>query len=192
MAADGPGAVARLDEDFAEWAAGRTPAQVEACRAYQLGEHRLLNGVLRGRIDRSQLTRRENVRLVDLRAELDDAIDAGWVTRSVIVHRGIRRAEAVLGTDRLEDITGQERVLRGYVSTSAAASAAERFAAGIEAAVLRLEIPAGMSAAWLPLVGVEEYRDQAELLLPHLTRVRLGSVERGPTGRPLIHCEVVG
>ena len=187
-----PDAIARLDEDFAEWATSRTAAQVEACRAYQQGDHRLLNGVLRGRLDRGQLTRRENLRFVDLRAELDDAIDAGRVSRPVVVHRGFRRVEAVLGTDRLQDLAGQERVLRGYVSTSAAEWAAERFAAGIEAAVLRVEIPAGISGAWLPLVGVEEYRDQAELLLPHLTRVRLGSVERGLTGRPLIHCEVVG
>jgi hypothetical protein len=42
----------------------------------------------------------------------------------------------------------------------------------------------------MPLVGVEEYRDQAELLFPHLTRVTLVKVERGPTGRPLIACEV--
>jgi hypothetical protein len=59
-------------------------------------------------------------------------------------------------------------------------------------AVLRLSFPPGPGAAWLPLVGMEEYREQAELLLPHLTRVRLGSVEQGPTGRPLLNCEVYG
>ena len=63
--------------------------------------HRLLNGVLRGRLDRCRLTRRENLRFVALRAELDDAIEAGRTARPVSVYRGGGRRRARSGRGRV-------------------------------------------------------------------------------------------
>ena len=94
----------------------------------------------------------------------------------------------------LEEPVGDHDLLAcpRYVSTSATEWAARRFSVGLDGAVLQLAVPAGANAAWMALVGVEEYRNQAELLLPHLTQVTLVGTERGSTRQPLIDCEIHG
>jgi hypothetical protein len=174
--------IALLDRDFASWASSLLPAQLNALRAYQEGAYRLINGVLRGRIDRSSLSRRENELVLTVRAALDDAIDAGTMVRPCRVYRGIRDVQRVFGVDSPDALLSEDFVLAGYVSTSIRRLVAERFGRGSQGAVLELLVPAGANAAWLPIVGGEDYRDQAELLLPHLTRISVtaaGQDERG-------------
>lgn len=180
-----------LDRDFAGWAASLTPAQLDGLRAYQEGAYRLVNGVLRGRIDRRSLSRRENELVVTVRAALDEAIEAGAMVRPFRVYRGIRDVERVFGVRTNDALLGEEFFLAGYVSTSARRLIAERFGRSAQGAVLDLLVPPGATAAWLRLVGGEDYRDQAELLLPHLTRVSVTEVERDERGIPIIAGKVV-
>lgn len=191
---EGPGRQAEielLDRDFAGWAASLSPAQLDGLRAYQEGAYRLVNGVLRGRIDRRSLSRRENELVVTVRAALDEAIEAGAMVRPLRVYRGIRDVERVFGVRTTDALLGQEFFLAGYVSTSARRLIAERFGRTAQGAVLDLLVPPGATAAWLRLVGGEDYRDQAELLLPHLTRVSVTAVELDPRGVPTIAGKVV-
>ena len=180
-----------LDRDFAGWAGSLSPAQLDGLRAYQEGAYRLVNGVLRGRIDRRSLSRRENELVLTVRAALDQAIEAGAMARPFRLYRGIRDVERVFGVRTTEALLGEEFFLAGYVSASARRLIAERFGRSAQGAVLDLLVPPGASAAWLRLVGGEDYRDQAELLLPHLTRVSVTDVDLDERGIPLIAGKVV-
>ena len=110
-----PDLIGRLNREFVGWAESLSGDEIDAIRAYQSGAHRLVNGVLRGRIDRTRLTRRDQELFVRTRAGLDSAIGRGVLPSPVRSYRGVRDCEQVFGADTagLERLIGEEWVLRG-------------------------------------------------------------------------------
>ena len=163
-------AIDNLDAGYAAWAASLAREEVAALRSYQSSERAfpLVNGVLRGTIDASTLDASEAGLVGDVIAGLGTAIAKGQLPAAVRVWRGLRSLHSTFGVHPAEAdrLVGSEHRLAGYASCSVVRSVAETaFIHPSDGALLRITVPVGVTAAWLPLVGAPGFSDEYELLL---------------------------
>lgn len=157
--------VDQFDAHFAEWASNLTGPELAALEEYQAagGLHADINAFLRGDYDDL------DDEVIDMIAALDSAIAKGRTPDTItITWRGQPVEEPF-------DLDGDIDVL-GLLSTSIIESIARGFTGDNEGGVIvRLVVPGGTPAAWLPLVGNPDLAHEAELLLGASTRVRIVS-----------------
>lgn len=158
-----------------------TRAEVAALRAYQdlEGDHEHLNAFLDsgGEIDAQHPA-------YEIVTGLDGLLRRAFLPRSLVVHRGIGDA------DRVPFFVGDIENYRGYPSTSLDPTVAREFAAGPRPAVLRIVVPEGTRALWVPPLGRRDLRYEQEVLLRRNTPIRYG--RRTMDGDVVVvFCEVV-
>lgn len=186
---------AALDASFSSWAASLAADQVAALRRYQSTNrtYRLVNGVLRiGVTALDGLAPSERQVVVETVAAVSSAVASGVLAEPVEVWRGVRNLVAVFGAGpaQAEAPVGRRRTLAGFASTTLDRSVAvAEFTNPGRGALLRLRVPTGVHAAWLPLVGRPELAYQQELLLEEDLDFTVARVVR-EAGTVVLECEV--
>ncbi|MCC7077904.1 MAG: hypothetical protein IT198_12330 [Acidimicrobiia bacterium] len=127
-------------------------------------------------------------------SDLRDAVRRRRLPVDVRVFRGVRNVERTCGMSReeLTGLVGQQRQLRGFLSTTMDRRVAlEEFAEpGRAPALLELVAPRGKAALWMPAVGDTDLAYQRELLFDHRTRIVIREV-RDEDGLGVIVGEIV-
>jgi ADP-ribosyltransferase exoenzyme len=166
--------VAQLDEDFTEWLARLRHSEVAELRLYQGVGYVRINGVLRDTVPAEG----EALRRVLLSIEgIDSAIMKGRLERPVCVYRGIRDSLAVFGVNSLEELLNEVARDPGYMSTTVDSTVALGMVEPRDgAAIVKLHVPAGQHAAWLPMAGQPSRRRELELLLARRSAFRVEEI----------------
>lgn len=184
----------QLDAAYHPWAESLSEAEGLALRCYQASEraYGLVNGVLRGTVSPNDLDPDETTLVGEVIAGLGSALEKGPLAAPVTVWRGVGSLMATFGAEPADPdaLVGTQRRVAGFAScTAVRAVAEEEFADSANGALLRVEVPAGVHAGWLPLVGEPDYADEYELLLEEDLIFEVTAVEEGE-GILVIDCEV--
>lgn len=157
-----------------------TTRQRDAIRTWQRTDrsYELVQGVLRGTIDRATLSRAERARTEGLIDDLAMAVASGRTRRRMTVYRGLRSVRRTFGVDRLADVPADPPPLAGYVATSIHRDVAITQFTAARGALLEVELPADTPALWVAGEGDERLRHQGELLLQDKLRLRIVAARR--------------
>lgn len=193
-AAAEPGAAARLHEHFERWARSLDDEERAALAAYQATDrtYAAVNGLLRGTVDVDDLDEYDRTNLARIIAAVRTAIGAGSCQDDVVVWRGVRNVAATFGVDpaNAASLVGKVRVAAGFLSTTLFRSIAmSEFVGPKQGALLRIRVPTGIKAAWLPPVGDPTLGYQGELLLEEDLQLHIQAVS-DESGILIIDCEV--
>lgn len=183
-----------LDTAYAAWAMALTTTEVTALQCYQSSSraYALVNGVLRGAIDTRTLDAFDKLLVEEVTANLRTALEKGNLPDAVTVWRGLRSVEGAFGVSRADapSFAGTTGRLQGFASCSVVMSVAvEGFTEPGAPALLRVAVPSGVRAAWMPLVGRAGYADEYELLLEDDLAFEVTAVEESG-GILILDCEV--
>ncbi|QCG77825.1 capsid morphogenesis protein [Gordonia phage SmokingBunny] len=127
--------------------------------------------------------------------DLDELVRQHRLRRPVQAYRGIRDARKVFGVDAsdLAELVGQDVELRGFFGVSLdRAVALDEFtnpSLGGGAALIDVQIPAGIRALWVAAAGAAGMRRQLELLLPSPVVISVLDVDYSGT-KPVIRVRV--
>ncbi|WNO27885.1 ADP-ribosyltransferase [Gordonia phage Halo3] len=127
--------------------------------------------------------------------DLDELVRQHRLRRPVQAYRGIRDARKVFGVDAsdLAELVGQDVELRGFFGVSLdRAVALDEFtnpSLGGGAALIDVQIPAGIRALWVAAAGAAGMRRQLELLLPSPVVISVLDVDYAGT-KPVIRVRV--
>ncbi|QDH85148.1 capsid maturation protease and MuF-like fusion protein [Gordonia phage Nubi] len=127
--------------------------------------------------------------------DLDELVRQHRLRRPVQAYRGIRDARKVFGVDAsdLAELVGQDVELRGFFGVSLdRAVALDEFtnpSLGGGAALIDVQIPAGIRALWVAAAGAAGMRRQLELLLPSPVVIAVLDVDYSGT-KPVIRVRV--
>ncbi len=184
---------ARLTEDARAVTEAFTAEEVAAIRRYQGLDrtYELVAAVLRDPLAADGLPV-EQARLVNTIVRMLDAATRRWVVpEDLIVYRGQRSVMRALGSGNR---VGRTIALEAFMSTSIhRAVAVDEFAAPPGpggAALLKVAVPAGTPALWLPPVGDPDLAYQGELLLARDGRIIVKG-ELVEAGILVVDCEVL-
>lgn len=123
----------------------------------------------------------------------DDELAApGACPDDVVVWRGIRNLEATFGVarDSAHSLVDKVRLAAGFLSTTTHRSVAvSEFVGSKRGALLRIRVPAGTKAAWLPAAGDPSLGYQGELLLEEDLYLHINATSE-EDGILILDCEV--
>lgn len=184
----------QLDAAYAEWARELTSEEVTALRLYQSSEraYGLVNGTLRGSVDPSDLDASDIDLVGHVIGGVSSALTKGAVRNAVTVWRGVRSLERTLGAARSDaaSLVGTRKRMAGFASCTVVRSVAEdQFTDPTDPVLLRIAVPAGVHAAWVPLVGHAAFKYEYELLLEEDLICAVTGVEE-VEGILVLDCEV--
>lgn len=169
-----------------------TEAELDGVRQYQAEDrfYEVVNGVLRGDLSLGALDVDLGSRVVATVRAMDLLLERWRLPEPVQTYRGVRNLALTFGaTPRF----GERRVLAGYMSSSLHRPVAlDQFTRPTTAvaALLTLDVPAGVPAIWVPPLGAPALADQAELVLgPSITLVVHELDDR--SGTLELTCEVI-
>lgn len=161
---------------------------IEAVHYWQEGGYRTINDIRRGG---PGLHERRLALMHD--PNLEDAASRATTPVALVAWRGLRHIERMVGSASIADLVGETVWDSGFAATSLRRHVAVRFASSWppqgQKALLRVVIPAGTPALWVPPVSLPQYGDQEELLLPPGLALLIRSVAE-PDDRGIIEIEV--
>lgn len=169
-----------------------TETELDGVRQYQAQDrfYEVVNGVLRGDLSLGTLDVDLGSRVVATVRGMDLLLERWRLPEAVRTYRGVRDLALTFGAIPRP---GERRVLAGYMSSSLHRSVAlDEFTkpTTVVAALLTIDVPAGVPAIWVAPLGAPALADQAELVLgPSITLVVHELDDR--SGTLELTCEVI-
>lgn len=182
-----------FDVAFAPWARALTAEQRHALMRWQSDDGMHLSLQRRMREPHPPQDEFRDALIENILA----AIDSGSVPEACIAWRGLRSRRDSLRhyADRIPDLVGHTLRTTGFFSTSLDEGVVRRdflhpSVAGDGPVLLRLQVPAGVHGAWLPLGGDRQHSEERELLLAPGRSILIRAVN-GDDALPILEGEVV-
>ncbi|ANA85320.1 ADP-ribosyltransferase domain and MuF-like fusion protein [Gordonia phage Phlop] len=182
-------AVEVLDEEYADDVAELTWDERDIIEAWQRDDRTYEEFQKAARLES------DDPDLMARAGDLDELVRQHRLRRPVQAYRGIRDARKVFGVDAsdLAELVGQDVELRGFFGVSLdRAVALDEFtnpSLGGGAALIDVQIPAGIRALWVAAAGAAGMRRQLELLLPSPVVISVLDVDYSGT-KPVIRVRV--
>lgn len=177
------GLLGRLDEMFASQAASATESERAAVRRWQSTDrfYQLVQAVLRSSGD--------DAAAAAVAEQMTGLMARGRTSSEIVAWRGVRSSVNTFELDSgdLGPLVGSHFTARGFLATSTLRSAVEAFLVPDGpggAVILKLTVPSGEPALWVPPLGDPSLAPQAELVLRPDRRILVERITPGMT--PLV------